>query len=720
MSSLRRASLLLAILLVGSCKSELDPTSLVTATLQLATPLPDTLTAGEIATVLASIKGADGADIVGVDLQWSSTDTALVQVTRPDTGTAPSDADRLSFGRRAIVSAHAPGSATLVASLDRTGFTAATLRVPVVVKQTAWPGLLTVGSQDTIALGLTHADPAVLGPVSYAWQSSDPAVLQASAVATDSSQAQLTARASGAAELTLAVTGPQLGRVEFRAGLNVGNVQIVAQPPWPALLPVTETTQLAVAVQDAAGTPLPGAKVHWSSTNLSAFTVDSNGVVTALSRGGGEVVASVGAPPFQVAELRATLVVVELWGAVRAGAAHTCAITATDGTGYCWGNNGSGQLGLAVDASPFKTRPSKVVTFHKFSDIQAGGNHSCGREGVDNLLCWGLRDRAQLGDGLCPPNATDFSIICTPDASVPVTIVDAGILNGQKVAVNQIAAGGTLTCMVNGLNIRSSALDPVGLCWGNANYINGNPLPPFDSTAALAQAQPLAESQVIAAGGSEACLYNPRAFSGVGPEVQCAGLNASGQLGDGTTTDRNTFSDVLRFDAPVRGLPQGLIAASAGGKHACALLVDAVWCWGSNSSGQLGAAAASTCGPSDWLPAAEPCSLFAIPAALPVSAVSVSAGGEHTCALTATGDTWCWGSNSNGQLGNGTIGGSNQTPALVSGGLKFLSISAGGNHTCGVTTDRAIYCWGANATGQLGDGTQTDRSVPTRVAEAPQ
>lgn len=715
------AGLLLPILLVNSCTSELAPSQLVTATLQLATPLPDTLATGEIATVFASIRGTNGADIVGVDLQWGSSDSSVVQVTRPDTGAGPSDAERLSFGRRAIISTHATGTATIIARLDRPGFAPAELRVPVVVRQGSWPALLTVGSQDTIAVVLTHADPAVLGPVSYAWQSSDPAVLQTGAVATDSSHAQLTARASGAAEVTLAITGSRLGRVEFRAGLNVGNVQIVAQPAWPALLPVTETTQLAVAVQDAAGNPLPGARVQWSSTNLTAFTVDSNGVVTALSRGGGEVVASVGAPPFQVAELRAPLVVVELWGTVSAGGAHTCAITATDGTGYCWGENGSGQLGLAVDASPFKTRPARIVTYHKFTEIQAGASHSCGREGVDNLLCWGLRDRAQLGDGLCPPDASDFSIICAASAAVPVTIIDAGILNGQKVAVSQIATGGTLTCMVNGLHLRfSGAPDPIGICWGNRNGVMESPLPQFDSTAALAQAEPIVyETTVIAAGGSEACIYG-RGFSGIF-EVMCAGLNDAGQLGDGTTTDRNTWRDVLRFDAPILGMPQGLSrGASVGRKHACALLGDAVWCWGSNASGQLGASAANSCGPSDDLPAGTPCSLFAIPAQLPVSAVSVFAGGEHTCALTAAGDAWCWGSNSNGQLGRGTSGGSNQTPALLSGGLKFISISTGGNHTCGVTQQHAIYCWGANAKGQLGDGTQTDRAVPTRVAESPQ
>jgi alpha-tubulin suppressor-like RCC1 family protein len=99
--------------------------------------------------------------------------------------------------------------------------------------------------------------------------------------------------------------------------------------------------------------------------------------------------------------------------------------------------------------------------------------------------------------------------------------------------------------------------------------------------------------------------------------------------------------------------------------------------------------------------------------------VSLAAGGAHTCGLTAAGAAYCWGSNSNGQLGNGTIGGMNIAGAPVSGGITFVSLSAGGAHTCGVTPDGAIYCWGANASGQLGDGTQADRGGPVRVTEAP-
>ena len=365
---------LVTALLLSDCANELAPTSAATVTLQMAPAWPDTLAVAEIATILTDVVGGSGSTFVGVELEWSSSDSSVVRVTRPDTGITPTEAERLSIGRRAVITTHAIGTANITARLNRPGFAPAELRVPVVVEQRRWPALLTVGNQDTVGLGMTDADPAVLGAVTYAWQSSDPSVLQATPAATDASRAQLTARASGTAQVTLTVTGARLGRVEFQQGFSVGSVQIAQQPAWPALLPITETTQLAVTVRDAAGNPAPGVAVRWSSTNLSAFTVDANGVVTALNRGGGEVVASVGSPPFQVAEHRAPLQVVEKWGAVSAGGNHTCGIAASDGTGYCWGSNSDGQLGIgfAGSAIPQASRPRRIATSHKFTELKAG------------------------------------------------------------------------------------------------------------------------------------------------------------------------------------------------------------------------------------------------------------------------------------------------------------------------------------------------------------
>src|SRR5262249_37411073 len=151
---------------------------------------------------------------------------------------------------------------------------------------------------------------------------------------------------------------------------------IIEQPAWSPLITLSDTATFAIRVQDALGQLKP-AQVHWSSSNEAAFTVDPSGVVTAKSRGGGELVATVGAAPFEVFEHRAPLQVVQKWRTVSAGLDHTCAIAALDGTGYCWGNNNSGKLGAGLTgfALPLSSRPLAIATSHRFNELQAGDEH---------------------------------------------------------------------------------------------------------------------------------------------------------------------------------------------------------------------------------------------------------------------------------------------------------------------------------------------------------
>jgi alpha-tubulin suppressor-like RCC1 family protein len=705
---LTAAVTLLAGAALTTCGNELAPTGLQTVTLTRAAGWPDALAVNEITTVLADVTTESGAQVLGVELSWTSSDSSIVRVTRPDTGATPTEAERLSIGQRAILTTHAPGTATITARLTREGFAPAELRVPVVVTAGSWPALLTVGDLVTVVLEASHADAAVLGDRTYGWQSSDPSVLQVTPVGGNSSQAQLTARASGSARVTLTLTGPQLGHAEFSQNFSVGSVQIAAQPAWPSLLPVSDVAQLAVVVSGADSTPIPGAKVRWSSTNLSAFTVDSNGVVTALSRGGGEVVASVGAAPFQVAEFRATLQIVEKWSAVSAGGYHTCAIAAGDGTGYCWGSNYTGELGLGFAASAIfqVSRPRRIATAHKFTELTAGAEHTCGREGSQTLLCWGARVLAQLGDGQCDPSGMGST--CFASTESPVAIVSGGVLGSGQVHVDQVIAGGTFTCLVD-VNAGGGSFAKRKLrCWGVSDFFSRGVY--FALTAATApELDPGTDISSLvleaAAGYWHLCVKTD-----TGRRLQCMGVNNYGQLGDGLMDNERVPSPFTWVGGPLVDPPNGdgepTHGITAGRDHTCALDDIGALCWGSNASGQLGNPVAGL-------------SLYPVRAALPAPVVSVAAGDQHTCALIAGGEAWCWGANSNGQLGRGTIGGSSPTPAAVGGGLSFVALTAGTAHTCGRTTNGSLYCWGGNAFGQLGDGTQSDRATPVRVAEAP-
>ena len=145
---------------------------------------------------------------------------------------------------------------------------------------------------------------------------------------------------------------------------------------------------------------------------------------------------------------------------------------------------------------------------------------------------------------------------------------------------------------------------------------------------------------------------------------------------------------------------------TAGGDHTCALTnAGAAYCWGSNSYGRLGNGS-------------ETNSLTAVAVSGGLTFTTIAAGSTHTCALTNAGDAYCWGNNVVGQLGNGSTNRSS-VPVAVSGGLKFLTLAATGDHTCGLVSSGAAYCWGKNDFGQLGNGTTSGSTVPGSTTPMP-
>lgn len=145
-----------------------------------------------------------------------------------------------------------------------------------------------------------------------------------------------------------------------------------------------------------------------------------------------------------------------------------------------------------------------------------------------------------------------------------------------------------------------------------------------------------------------------------------------------------------------------------GREHGCARLSDGtVRCWGANGFGQLGVG-------KNTLIASSP---ITVPGLSDV--VHVAAGGDHSCALTALGGVWCWGRNISGQLGNGSTANS-LSPVAIDAFLKedpdpVVQVALGQAHSCALKSSGELYCWGANASGQLGDGTAENRLVPTPI-----
>lgn len=203
---------------------------------------------------------------------------------------------------------------------------------------------------------------------------------------------------------------------------------------------------------------------------------------------------------------------------------------------------------------------------------------------------------------------------------------------------------------------------------------------------------PLKPAASIVSGATHSCFVNA-----VGKAI-CWGNNDHGQLGGGSSD---------RASAPVAlGIQPQLVALSAGISHTCAIERDGVAvCWGNNDHGQSGSRSlGSKLAPTGVLGA----HVF----------WAIAAGDTHTCALDESGSPWCWGSNSRGQLAEPSITESAVPVLAGKGAIRFASITAGSNFTCGLSSNGRVSCWGENGGGQLGDGSNFDRPMPVGATSA--
>ncbi|WP_437340538.1 RCC1 domain-containing protein [Achromobacter spanius] len=201
----------------------------------------------------------------------------------------------------------------------------------------------------------------------------------------------------------------------------------------------------------------------------------------------------------------------------------------------------------------------------------------------------------------------------------------------------------------------------------------------------------------VAAGSNHTCAVTTTGG------LKCWGYDAQGQLGN----DAALTSQPIPVD--VFGLTSGVASVAARGQYTCAVTTGGgLKCWGEDSFGQLGDDAALTNQPT-------PVDVLGLISGV----VSVSAGGSHTCAVTTAGGLKCWGRDISGQLGNDAALTDQPTPVDVLGLTSGVaSVSAGGNHTCAVTSTGGVKCWGWDNYGQLGNDAALT-SQPTQVDVAP-
>jgi hypothetical protein len=402
---------------------------------------------------------------------------------------------------------------------------------------------------------------------------------------------------------------------------------------------------LALAPTQSSGT-LSGTTTATSSggiavfpgLSISAFGADYRLIATSPTIG-----ASVSSEPIVI---RNQIVL----SSVSSGYFHSCG-RAVDAKVYCWGDNGSGQLGVSGVRRPIALPIESPLIF---STVSAGRSHSCGLIADGTAYCWG-----ENGSGQSGPTG----------GSVPGRVSDV-------VKFAAVHAGYSHTC---GLDAAGKAY-----CWG-------------DNSSGELGAGVASGSFVGVSGGIVfANITAGRSFScgaATNGSAYCWGDNSSGELGDGTLTSRSV-------PTPVSG---GLTFrfVQAGGFHSCGLATDGkAWCWGQNSSGQLGNGVLVNSN----IPVAVSGSL---------AFVSLTVGNRHNCGITAGGQAYCWGDNSTGALGTSTGSASVPVPVPVSGGISFSSVSAGRFHTCGVATT-ATYCWGLSGV-FLGTGKDNGSGLPEVV-----
>jgi len=388
---------------------------------------------------------------------------------------------------------------------------------------------------------------------------------------------------------------------------------------------------------------------------------------------------------------------------ISAGNSHTCVILEGDSL-HCWGRGLFGSLGTNstdMDNVSSETEVNFPLLRHPV-EVASGGYHTCAILDDGSVSCWGWNNRGQTGvDSFDWENTGGDGQAISADVQVP-TPVDLG----NHTAV-EITAGYKHTCAILD--------DGSPVCWGDNSHgqlgdgLGGDPSESvvWEMNMSYVSVPEGRKAIAIEAGSDHTCaILDDR-------RLVCWGMGNAGRLGDGgNEEDRGT-----PFEVPL-GEWRHAVAVSAGGGHTCAILDDgSMSCWGNNGGGQLGRGT--------WGQPGDP-GLVDLPEGR--SAIAVSTGEGWTCAILDDGRAYCWGWNSDAQIGNGHEGGptgAGQTanrvtvpeqPDLPEGSEAVaLAMGQGSGHSCAVLSDGSVYCWGDNEFGTLGLG-HSSTSSPFTVA----
>ena len=368
--------------------------------------------------------------------------------------------------------------------------------------------------------------------------------------------------------------------------------------------------------------------------------------------------------------------------ALSTGFYHTCAIVdnSSDTSLQCWGS----QNGIGVSLGSSTPAPVSLPSGKSPVYVSSGDGYTCVINNLGEVECIGSNSQGQSSHNW-----------------------------------SQIAPLNTAVSISSGVHHTCAILDNASMwCWGDNSLgeLGFGTTTGTNEPAAFVNL-PAGKTAVAAATGNGftcSIMHDGSAY--------CWGGNALGQIGDGTTTNRNSPSLV---DLPGGGPASAL---DAGGSHACALLENgSLWCWGENTYGQLGDGTDcpdfSTNNGCNGNNGKNSPSQVLLPAGR--TAISISAANRHTCAILDNGSAMCWGQGGSGVLGAGLITGwghKQSTPVYVDlpAGQNATSIDVFSTHACATLEgNSSVMCWGYNGNGQLGDGSTVDKNSPSHVALSP-
>ncbi|MFM6930498.1 MAG: RCC1 domain-containing protein [Bdellovibrio sp.] len=359
-------------------------------------------------------------------------------------------------------------------------------------------------------------------------------------------------------------------------------------------------------------------------------------------------------------------------GGYNGGGYHTCAIS-TDGDLYCWGSNSKGELG--DNTTTDNATPGLIDSGTKYALVKLGGYSTCGITTTGVLKCWGSNASGLLGDG---------TLVAT--RLVPTTI-DAG-QNYLDVAISDVS-----TCGVTSSNKMK--------CWGDNTYYNLGNWTKTGSRLPIAIDSNENYSSVFVNGGA----------LNAAPSSACGVTTTGGLKCWGNNNGQMVFENSSRFNS-IRQISQSLTFSkfSVGEFSMCGITPsNSLYCWGANNTGQVGDRTQIN---RDYAVLIDPNTKYSMVDVGSSSNSSTDTG--YACAITTTNELKCWGLNDNSKLGDGTTT-TKMKPKVIDYGVQYSTVSVGSIHTCAVTTDGILKCWGANAKGQLGIGSTTAKSTPTVV-----